>query len=183
MVPRSAAETDIRLLFVTLERGNVHCMLTCFILFLHRQMTQTRVDPGICFFIHKRSSERAMQERTLRMGGLAPIKPRKITDGIIYHDELEWCGAHLSAHRQHDIVVREMDLQPVHLRKVVCRFRGCEQGIPSLCPKKIESHTGLRGAVVSSLQQAEPNLIAAFYAIQCKCLGRSNDDGVTVEGT
>jgi hypothetical protein len=70
----------------------------------------------------------------------------------------------------------------VHLRKVVCRFRGCEQGIPSLCPKKIESHTGLRGAVVSSLQQAEPNLIAAFYAIQCKCLGHSNDDGVTAEG-
>ncbi len=72
------------------------------------------------------------------MGGLAPIKPRKIADGIIYRDELERCGARLSAHRPRDIVVQETDLQPVHLRKVVCRFRGCEQGIPSLCPKKIE---------------------------------------------
>jgi hypothetical protein len=123
-----------------------------------------------------------MQERTMRMGGLAPIKPRKIADGIVYRDELERRGAHLSAHRPRDIVIRETDLQPVCLRKVVCRFRGCAQGIPSLCPKKKESHAGLRGAVVGSLQQAEPNLIAAFYAIRCKYLGRSKDDGVTIEG-
>jgi hypothetical protein len=79
-----------------------------------------------------------MQERTLGMEGLAPIKPRKIADGAIYRDELERCGARLSARRPRDIVVRETDLRPVHLRKAVCQFRGCEQGIPSLCPKKIE---------------------------------------------
>jgi hypothetical protein len=123
-----------------------------------------------------------MQKRTIRMGGLAPIKPRKIADGIINRDELERRSARLSAHRARDIVVRETDLQLVRLRKVVCRFRGCEQGIPSLCPKKKEPHAGLRGAVVGSLKQAKPNLIAAFYAIRCKYLGRSKDDGVTVEG-
>lgn len=122
-----------------------------------------------------------MRERTMRMGGLAPIKPRKIADGIIYRNELEWRGARLSAHRPRDIIVREADLQPVRPRKVVCGFRGCKQGIPSLGPKKKESHAGLRGAVVSSLQQAEPNLIAAFHTIRCKYLGRSNDDGATVE--
>ena len=124
-----------------------------------------------------------MQERTIRMGGLAPVKPRKIADGIIYRDELERRSARLSMYGPCDVTVREADLELVCLRKVVCRFRGCQQGIPPLCPKKKEPHAGLRGAVVGSLKQAEPNLIAAFYAIRCKYLRRSNDDGVTVKGT
>ena len=86
-----------------------------------------------------------MQKRTIRMGGLAPIKPRKIADGIINRDELERRSARLSAHRARDIVVRETDLQLVRLRKVVCRFRGCEQGIPSLCPKKDRIAHGFAG--------------------------------------
>ncbi len=49
VVPRRAAETDVRLLLVALQRGNVHRALTRFILLLRRQTTQARVDPGICF--------------------------------------------------------------------------------------------------------------------------------------
>jgi hypothetical protein len=51
----------------------------------------------------------------------------------------------------------------VRLRKVVRRFRRSKQGISSPCPEKEESHAGLRGAIMGSLQQAKPNLIAALH--------------------
>lgn len=112
---------------------------------------------------------------------LAPIKPREIADSIVYGDELERCDTRFRTHSTCDVAVRETYLEFVTWGKVMRRFRRCEQRVPSSRPKKEESHAGLRGAVVSSLQQAEPNLIAAWYVAGCKQLGHGNDNGVTVE--
>ena len=62
------------------------------------------------------------------------------------------------------------------------RFWRSKQRVPSSRPKEEESHAGLRGAVVSSLQQAEPNLVTTWYVTGFKQLGYGNDDGVIIEG-
>jgi hypothetical protein len=102
----------------------------------------------------------------MREGRLAPIKPREIANGIIYCDKLERCDAPFNVHSPRDVAVRETNLELVRPRKVVRRLRCSEQGVPSPCPKKEESHASLRGAIMGSLEQAEPDLIAALYMMR-----------------
>lgn len=107
-------------------------------------------------YSNQRPSERGWEEE---LNGLVPIKPRQIANSIVYGDETERRDARLCTHSACDVTVRETYLEFVGLRKVMRRFRRSKQRVPSSCPKEEESHAGLRGAVVSSLQQAEPNLI------------------------